>query len=270
MVKASIGYIVEAAVWELGKMEPVASAPRERAQRCLQFLAKCTNNRSVETLLKNNLRAVLANLNGHLITPQYAYKQNAASSQNGNHALRSLEGVIEIMKSNLVNFLPAITSTLKIVLGRPSLQLPALNVWYTLVQCVPAQFFGPHLSQIVGHLLPILPSYPEQCLRVLEHLMVQQRNLLKQHFCELSFLPQDAQLQIINSSIEKEVGTLTVPQRLQQLCIAMENESVTVRTLSLMQLLRILKMNWKAVAQLVRGPTELVHPVISDLVTLLR
>lgn len=270
MVVDSTSYTTEAAVWEMGKVEPVEAAPRDRAVRCLQFLAKCGKERDIKTLLKKHLPLLLEHLNGHLVGWRQNRQETMTSSQNGEHALRSLKSVIQIMKEQLVNFLPAITSTLKIVLARPGLQATALDVWLSLVQGVPATNFGPHLSQIVGHLLPILPTFPTECLRVLKFLIVDKRHELSEFFCELSFVPQEPLLQSLNDSIKAEIGSLAVPQRLQQLLLGMGNESATVRALALNQLQIILRDMWTDIAELVRGPAEIVHPVISNLVTQLR
>eukprot|EP01050_Picozoa_sp_SAG11_P004670 SAG11_NODE_304_length_10999_cov_3.121376_1_plen_1446_part_10 len=266
-------YVLEAAVWEMGKVEPIESGPRERALACLQFVAKLGKEQhsSIEVLLKGHLPLLLEHLNVNLDGRRQSRQDNLmGSSQNSAHALRCLKSVIEIMRDNLVNQLPAITSTLKNVLHRDHLQSTALEVWFSLVTCVSPSYFGPHLCQIVGHLLPLREKFKEKTLRILDHLIVNNRQALKQHFHELLFVNESAELIAINVSIQQEVGPLPEVQRLNHLICSMGNESATVRMLALTALKADLQMKWVAVAELVRGAAEVVHPVIGELVSQLR
>jgi serine/threonine-protein kinase ATR len=271
LAKISWSFVVQEAVWEMGKDEPLAEAPKTRALSCLQYLIDNVSVfSSVEDILQDQLPLILEHLNGYLHGWQQNRKDGPRECQNGLHALRSLQHVIEIMRSKIVKFLPTITSTLKVVLSHDGLQEAALAAWASLVTSVPTKSFGPYLSQIVGHLLPFLPRFQKAVLHVLQYLIVDNGNHVKQHFRDLPFLPPNAELEAVNHCIKTETGDLDVVARLRQLLRSMENESVMVRTPAVAQLQLELRNRWPEIAGLVRGATETVHPVIDELVTVLK
>ena len=184
---------------------------KRRAISCLKYVAGVAGKGSVQDLLEDNFPLILESLNKHIVQVGKGGRMYAAPDVDAMHALRSLNGLVQLMKHRLVPFLPTVISALKVSLGRPALRPAALGVWRSLVQTLPSERgLAPYLATIAGNLLPYLNVCGEEVVWILEHLIVTKGEALRAHFHELPFLPrEDPQLAKIIGVIDDELGWQT-------------------------------------------------------------
>lgn len=293
--------LIDIAVWELGMADSGKQpTPFSRGSECLKFVGGCIVPPlrcvlsichplytvlklttivfvSVQVLLQQQFPLVIERINS-VINPRHRAPVCAAhivwithgSDQDGCHALRSLRYVIDLMGPTLKSFLPAVISTLKNVLARAALQDTALSVWDTLIRRVSAEWFGPYLSQIVGHLMELIQPFELRTVAILTYMLVERKHELKAFFDELPFLPRVQTLDEINASIDAEIGEGLLADTLHRVLVGVYNDSTNVRILALTRLKHELDSSRQSVVDLIGPPGSSVHRVIDCLVAALR
>ena len=222
-------------------------------------------NEQFATLLQPNLLGILVYFDKHL-------KDGAVPLGDKRQTYKSL---IELMKlmgpQHITTVRMHIMTTLRIGLQFQDRQFTELccEAWDCFVRLLDVNVLGPMLSQIVANLLPLLKTEPTKVSKIFEFLIVDNKEVLKQHLHELYFLPDTCELQHINSVLHPFVDAVYNSNDLQMqigyLLKGISHELLDIRHMSLIKLTHSLQVNKDIFHSLILS-SETASPVISQLV----
>ena len=220
------------------------------------------------SLLQPNLLGILVYFDKHL-------KDRTVPIGDKRQAFKSLIQLMKLMgPQNITTVRMHIMTTLRIGLQFQDRQFIELccEAWNGFVRLLDANVLGPMLSQIVANLLPLLKTEPAKVSEIFEFLIVDNKDALKQHLLELYFLPDTFELQHINSVLRPFVDAVyssgDLQMQIEYLLKGISHELLDIRHMALNKLIHSLQVNKDVLHSLVLS-SETVHPVISQLVTVL-
>ncbi|XP_038072304.1 serine/threonine-protein kinase ATR-like [Patiria miniata] len=190
-------------------------------------------------------------------------------------ALESLVCIMKLMGTrHITGVRLKIMATLKIGLRYKDDGFPLLScrAWQCFVQSVEPSSLGPMISQVIVTLLPLLHQLPEQVAKIYNFLIVENRDTFSQHFHELYFMPDLAELNEVNSVLkehrEDPSSQPDLKTQLRQSIKGVTHESLDVRLHALSKLRDLLRKNQSSLHEYVMG-NETVDPTITELVSVL-
>ncbi|XP_022100883.1 serine/threonine-protein kinase ATR-like [Acanthaster planci] len=190
-------------------------------------------------------------------------------------ALESLVCIMKLMGTkHITGVRLKIMATLKIGLRYKDNGFPLLScrAWQCFVHSVEPSSLGPMISQVIVTLLPLLHQLPEQVAKIYNFLIVENRDAFSQHFHELYFMPDLAELTEVNSVLkehrEDPSSQPDLKTQLRQSIKGVTHESLDVRLHALSKLRDLLRKNQSDLHEYVMG-NETIDPTITELVSVL-
>ncbi|XP_013417435.1 serine/threonine-protein kinase ATR-like isoform X2 [Lingula anatina] len=227
-----------------------------------------TTTEQMAEFLQPHFLAVIASFDYHLSNANVPLDEKKM-------ALDSLSSIIRLMGTKHITAVRMkVLNTLRLTTrfkdrGFAEVSYKAWNVY---VRSIDLSALGPMLSQIIVSLLPLLYELPAQVSQLFNYLIVENRNALLSHFCELSFLPDIPELVDINAVLKKytegSAKNQDVRTQIARALKGVSHECLDVRLLALSKLRQTLHSNQTALHELLLG-NETVDPVISQLVAVL-
>lgn len=231
-------------------------------------ISSLITNEQFATLLQPSLLGILVYFDKHL-------KDGTVPMGDKKQTYKSL---IELMKlmgpHNITTFRMHIMTTLRIGLQFKDQQFTELccEAWDCFVRLLDVDVLGPMLSQIVANLLPLLKSEPAKVSKIFEFVIIDNKEILKQHLHELYFLPDTFELQHINSVLQPFVDAVyssgDLQMQIEYLLKGVSHELLDIRHMALMKLIQSLQVNKDIFHSLVLT-SETACPIISQLVNVL-
>lgn len=225
-------------------------------------------NEQLASLLQPNLLGILVYFDKHL-------KDGTLPIGDKRQAYKSLIQLMRLMgPQHITTVRMHIMTTLRIGLQFQDRQFTELccEAWNCFVRLLDVNVLGPMLSQIVANLLPLLKTEPVKVSEIFEFLIVDNKEVLKQHLHELYFLPDTFELQRINSVLRPFVDAVyssgDLQLQIEYLIKGISHELLDIRHMALSKLIHSLQVNKDVLHSLVLS-SETAHPIISQLVTVL-
>ena len=220
------------------------------------------------SLLQPNLLGILVYFDKHL-------KDKTVPIGDKRQAYKSLIQLMRLMgPQHITTVRMHIMTTLRIGLQFQDQQFAELccEAWNCFVRLLDVNVLGPMLSQIVANLLPLLKTEPAKVSEIFEFLIVDNKEILKQHLQELYFLPDTFELQHVNSVLRPLVDAVyssgNLQMQIEYLIKGVSHELLDIRHMALSKLIHCLQVNKDVLHSLVLS-SETAHPVVSQLVTVL-
>ncbi|KAL6952196.1 non-specific serine,threonine protein kinase [Sarracenia purpurea var. burkii] len=192
-------------------------------------------------------------------------------------AIKRIEMLIHMMGSHLSTYVPKLMVLLMYAVDKDSLQAEGLCVLHfflkQLVKLSPSS--TKHvISQVFAALIPLLERDKEhsssnfsKIVEILEELVFQNRDTLKQHICEFPPLPSIPALTEVNKVIREARGSITLKDQLRDIVDGLNHENLNVRYMVACELSKLLNMRREDVTSFVTGEVGLDMDVLSSLIT---
>ncbi|XP_060075850.1 serine/threonine-protein kinase ATR-like, partial [Ylistrum balloti] len=227
-----------------------------------------TTSEQMAAYLQPRLLGVIAFFDSQLLTVSIPLEDKILT-------LESLTSIIRLMGSKYIGVIRhKVVNTLRIGLKCKDKQMMEVScrAWNCFVTSLELPFLGQMMSQIIATLLPLLEPLPKQVADIFSYIIVDNREVLHDHFHEIYFLPDIPELAECNGVLKQYVES---PSSQSDLKTSLTNstkgiahESVDVRRHALSKLLKLLRDEKDKLYEYVNS-NETADPVISNLVSLL-
>ncbi|KAL7294393.1 hypothetical protein TKK_0012398 [Trichogramma kaykai] len=245
-------------------------AQKDKILQQLQFMAKFDSQnlinmdsvKGIAKYLNPMLHGILVTFDANLNINSEEFMQKCA--------LASLAELIKFMGATYVapyNY--KILTTLRTALGltRPGFRKLACEAWDSFLRNTSINDIGPLLATICISLVPLLETYPRQTNDMLDYLLIQNKELLKDHLLDLFFindlkLSPNISTRIIN--FIKQNKPTTVEGNLQFWIKKIKHETDEVRLKALLYLKQYLSKSRNEINDLILSDIN-VDPLIVEL-----
>ncbi|KAK2144551.1 hypothetical protein LSH36_748g02080 [Paralvinella palmiformis] len=225
-----------------------------------------TNNMVVESL-QPCLLGILVHFDNYLNNGTNPVKEKQK-------AYRSLVPLMKLMGTeHITKVRVRLMTTLKIGLNFNDLVFAELccTAWSCFVHMLDLTVAGSMLSQIIVNLLPLIQTVPHMAVPIVEYLVVENKQILHEHFHELYFLPDNEELAHVNAILKPSTEgsghqSEAFSTHIQHLLKGVTHESVDVRQLALSKLKTLLRSNQSSLQHLVLS-SETGDPIVSQIIT---
>ncbi|XP_058191614.1 serine/threonine-protein kinase ATR isoform X3 [Rhododendron vialii] len=225
-----------------------------------------TDSDDLPGFLKNHFVGLLNSMDRKLIHTEDLLLQK--------QAIKRIEMLINMMGSHLRTYVPKLMVLLMYVIDKEPLQAEGLCVLHffikQLVKLAPSS--TKHvISQVFAALIPLLErdrhsSNFSKIVEILEELVFENRNILKQHICEFPPLPNIPALRGVNKVIEEARGSTTLKDQLRDIVDGLNHENLNVRYMVSSELCKLLNLRREDVTTFVTGEVGSDMDVLSSLI----
>ncbi|AES62926.2 Serine/Threonine-kinase ATR-like protein [Medicago truncatula] len=192
-------------------------------------------------------------------------------------ALNLIEMLIRMMGSHLNTYVPKLMVLLLHAIDKESLPSEGLSVLHFFIKQlskVSPSSIKHIISQVFASLLPFLERDREntsihlgKVVKILEELVLKNRDILKQHISEFPPLPTIPALVQVNQEIEDARGTLALKDQLRDVVDGLNHENINVRYMVASELHKLLNLRWKDITDLITAEAGSDLDVLSSLIT---
>ncbi|XP_057494820.1 serine/threonine-protein kinase ATR isoform X1 [Actinidia eriantha] len=191
-------------------------------------------------------------------------------------AIKRIEMLINMMGSHLSTYVPKLMVLLMYAIDKESLQAEGLRVLHffikQLVKLSPSS--TKHvISQVFAALIPLLERDKEhsssnfsKIVEILEELVFENKDILKQHICEFP-LPSIPALTEVNKVIREARGSMTLKDQLWDIVDGLNHENLNVRYMVACELSKLLNLRREDVTSFVSGEVGSEIDVLSSLIS---
>ncbi|XP_059653895.1 serine/threonine-protein kinase ATR [Cornus florida] len=192
-------------------------------------------------------------------------------------AMKRIEMLINMMGSYLSTYVPKLMVLLMHAIDKESLQGEGLSVLRffikQLVKVSPSS--TKHvISQVFAALIPLLERDKEnsssnlnKIVEILEELVFENRDILKQHIHEFPPLPSIPSLSEVNSVIQEARGSMTLKDQMRDTVDGLNHENLNVRYMVACELRKLLNVRRDDITSVVTGEVGSDMEVLSSLAT---
>ncbi|XP_062019493.1 serine/threonine-protein kinase ATR isoform X1 [Rosa rugosa] len=190
-------------------------------------------------------------------------------------ALQRIEMLIKMMGRHLSTYVPKLMVLLMHAIDKDILQSEGLSVLHffivQLVKVSPAS--TKHvISQVFAALIPFLerdeesPVHLDKVVKILEELVLNNRDILKQHIREFPPLPSIPALIKVNKAIQEARGSMTLRDRLRDVVDGLNHDSLNVRYMVVCELKKLLNLEREGVTSLITAEGGADMEILSSLI----
>ncbi|XAR72671.1 Non-specific serine/threonine protein kinase [Bertholletia excelsa] len=192
-------------------------------------------------------------------------------------AMKRIEMLITMMGTHLNTYVPKLMVLLMHAIDKESLQAEGLRVLHffvkQLIKVSPSS--TKHvISQVFAALIPLLERDKEhsssnlsKIVEILEGLVFENRDILKQHIREFPPLPSIPALTEVNKVIREARGSMTLKDQFRDIGDGLNHENLNVRYMVACELSKLLNLRRKDVTSFVTGEAGSDMDVLSFLIT---
>ncbi|KAL1193295.1 Serine/threonine-protein kinase ATR [Cardamine amara subsp. amara] len=192
-------------------------------------------------------------------------------------ALKRIKLLIEMMGHYLSTYVPKLMVLLMHAIDKDALQSEGLSVLHFFTRklaAVSPSSIKYVISQVFAALIPFLERekegphvYLDEVVKILEELVLKNRDTLKQHICEFPLLPSIPSLAELNNAIQEARGCMSLKDQLRDIVNGMKHENLNVRYMVACELSKLLYHRNEDVAALIAGELVSDMEILSSLIT---
>ncbi|KAA8546139.1 hypothetical protein F0562_020967 [Nyssa sinensis] len=228
-----------------------------------------TGNEDLSGFLRNHFVGLLNSIDRKMLHTEDLILQK--------QAMKRIEMLINMMGSNLGTYVPKLMVLLMHCIDKESLQGEGLSVLHffikQLVKVSPSSIKHV-ISQVFAALIPLLERNKEKSssnldkiVEILEELVFENRDILKQHIGEFPPLPSIPALTKVNEVIQEARGSMTLKDQLRDIVDGLNHENLNVRYMVACELNKLLNLRREDVTSVVIGEVGSDIDVLSSLIT---
>ncbi|CAN7059710.1 unnamed protein product [Brassica rapa subsp. trilocularis] len=253
----------------------IADTPEtdRRLQRLPEAIKKIskvlTNAEDLPGFLQNHFVGLLNSIDRKMLHADDIFLQK--------QALKRIKLLIEMMGHYLSTYVPKLMVLLMHAIDKDALQSEGLLVLHFFTKklaAVSPSSIKHVISQVFAALIPFLEREkegPHVCLdevvKILEELVLKNRDILKQHICEFPLLPSIPSLAGLNNAIQEARGSMSLKDQLREIVNGMKHENLNVRYMVACELSKLLYQRNEDVAALISGELMSDMEILSSLIT---
>ncbi|ESQ47406.1 hypothetical protein EUTSA_v10027615mg [Eutrema salsugineum] len=192
-------------------------------------------------------------------------------------ALKRIKLLIEMMGHYLSTYVPKLMVLLMHAIDKDALQSEGLLVLHFFTKklaAVSPSSIKHVISQVFAALIPFLERekegphvYLDDVVKILEELVLKNRDILKQHICEFPLLPSIPSLAELNNAIQEARGLMSLKDQLRDIVNCMKHENLNVRYMVACELSKLLYRRNEDVTALIAGELISDMEILSSLIT---
>lgn len=192
-------------------------------------------------------------------------------------AIRRIEMLIKLMGSHLSTYVPKIMVLLMHAINKEWLQGEGLSVLHFFLKqlAILSPSSTKHvISQVFAALVPFLEretgnstSHMSKIVEILEELVVQNKNILKQHIHEFPTVPNVPALSEVNKVIHEARGLMTLKDQLHGVVEGLNHENLNVRYMVASELSKLLNLKREEFLAFFTKEGDSATDVMSSLIT---
>ncbi|KAL0773839.1 PREDICTED: serine/threonine-protein kinase ATR [Brassica oleracea var. oleracea] len=253
----------------------IADTPEtdRRLQRLPEAIKKIskvlTNAEDLPGFLQNHFVGLLNSIDRKMLHADDIFLQK--------QALKRIKLLIEMMGHYLSTYVPKLMVLLMHAIDKDALQSEGLFVLHFFTKklaAVSPSSIKHVISQVFAALIPFLEREkegPHVCLdevvKILEELVLKNRDILKQHICEFPLLPSIPSLAGLNNAIQEARGLMSLKDQLREIVNGMKHENLNVRYMVACELSKLLYQRNEDVAALISDELMSDMEILSSLIT---
>ncbi|KAK4477252.1 hypothetical protein RD792_016466 [Penstemon davidsonii] len=241
-----------------------------RVPRMIKEVARIlTGNEDLPGLLRNHVVGFLNCIDRKMLHVEDKSLQK--------QALQRIEMLIKLMGTHLSTYVPKFMVLLMHAINKEWLQGEGLSVLHFFLKqlAIVSPSSTKHvISQVFAALVPFLEretgrssSNMNKIVEILEELVVQNREILKQHILEFPPVPNVPILAEVNKVIQEARGSMTLKDRLHDVVEGLNNENLNVRYMVASELSKLLDLKREEFVALLTKEGDVVVDVMSSLIT---
>ncbi|CAN8236301.1 unnamed protein product [Cochlearia groenlandica] len=194
-------------------------------------------------------------------------------------ALKRIKLLIEMMGRYLSTYAPKLMVLLMHAIDKDALQREGLLVFHFFTRKladVSPSSIKYVISQVFAALIPFLErekdgphAHLDEVVKILEELVLKNKDILKQHICEFPLLPSIPSLAELNNAIQEARGLMSLKDQLRDIVNGMKHENLNVRYMVACELSKLLYQRNEDVAALIAGELISDMEILSSLITAL-
>ncbi|KAL7118480.1 hypothetical protein ACP275_02G004300 [Erythranthe tilingii] len=242
-----------------------------RVPRMIKEVAKIlTGSEDLPGFLRNHVVGLLNSIDRKMLHAEDVSLQK--------QAIRRIEMLIKLMGSHLSTYVPKIMVLLMHAIHKEWLQGEGLCVLHFFLKqlAILSPSSTEHvISQVFAALVPFLEretvsssSYMNsKIVEILEELVVQNKDILKQHIREFPTVPNVPALSEVNKVIQEARGLMTLKDQLHGVVEGLNHENLNVRYMVASELSKLLNLKREEFMALFTKEGDLVMDVMSSLIT---
>eukprot|EP00002_Diphylleia_rotans_P020747 TRINITY_DN4030_c0_g1_i1.p1 TRINITY_DN4030_c0_g1~~TRINITY_DN4030_c0_g1_i1.p1 ORF type:complete len:2534 (-),score=449.32 TRINITY_DN4030_c0_g1_i1:366-7967(-) len=166
-------------------------------------------------------------------------------------ACRSFGSLVMLLESNVKYVRPKVMTTLKSLLEDRDLEQEALQIWESFLSLLDISSTKQIIGQVVAELIPYLDSSTDHVVRILENLILNNKEALQQQLGTIHFIPNHPALQNITHMLALSRGNENHKDKLVRFTSAISHESPVVKEQVLSELLDFLQENQSTVCDII-------------------
>lgn len=238
-------------------------------QMIKQVARTLTGTEDLPSFLRNHFVGLLNSIDRKMLHTEDSSLQK--------QAMQRIEMLIDMMGSHLSTYVPKIMVLLMYSIDKESLQAEGLSVLHffvkKLVKVSPSSTKYV-ISQVFAALVPLLERDEEHSLsnlskivEILEELVFENKDILKQHIHEFPPLPNIHSLEEVNKVIREARGSMTLKDQLRDIVAGLNHENLNVRYMVACELSKLLNLRREGVTSFVAKEVGSDMDVLSSLIT---
>ncbi|CAA0406623.1 unnamed protein product [Arabidopsis thaliana] len=230
-----------------------------------------TNAEDLPGFLQNHFVGLLNSIDRKMLHADDIFLQK--------QALKRIKLLIEMMGHYLSTYVPKLMVLLMHAIEKDALQSEGLLVLHFFTRKladVSPSSIKYVISQIFAALIPFLEKekegphvYLDEVVKILEELVLKNRDIVKEHICEFPLLPSIPSLGELNNAIQEARGLMSLKDQLRDIVNGMKHENLNVRYMVACELSKLLYNRNEDVAALIAGELVSDMEILSSLITYL-
>ncbi|CAH2061656.1 unnamed protein product [Thlaspi arvense] len=242
----------------------------QRLPEAIKKISKVlTNAEDLPGFLQNHFVGLLNSIDRKMLHADDIFLQK--------QALKRIKLLIEMMGHYLSTYVPKLMVLLMHAIDKDALQsegLMVLHFFTKKLSAVSPSSIKHVISQVFAALIPFLERekegphvYLDEVVKILEELVLKNRDILKQHICEFPLLPSIPSLAELNNAIQEARGLMSLKDQLRDIVNCMKHENLNVRYMVACELSKLLYQRNEDVAALIAGELISDMEILSSLIT---
>lgn len=242
----------------------------QRLPEAIKKISKVlTNAEDLPGFLQNHFVGLLNSIDRKMLHADDIFLQK--------QALKRIQLLIEMMGHNLSTYVPKLMVLLMHAIDKDALQSEGLLVLHFFTKklaAVSPSSIKHVISQVFAALIPFLERekegprvYLDEVVKILEELVLKNRDILKQHICEFPLLPSIPSLEELNNAIQEARGLMSLKDQLRDIVNGMKHENLNVRYMVACELSKLLYQRNEDVVALIAGELISDMEILSSLIT---
>ncbi|CAH9113406.1 unnamed protein product, partial [Cuscuta epithymum] len=225
-----------------------------------------TGNEDLPEFLKNHFAGLLNSI--------YRKMLHADDISLQRQAFKRIEMLIDLMGSHLSTYVPKLMVLLMHAIDKEPLQGDGLSVIHYFVKQLAPSSTKHVISQLFAVLVPFLErdkekpsSHTPKVVEILEELVIQNREILKEHIHEFPPLPNIHALSKVTSIIQEARGPVNLKDQLLDIVDGLNHENLNVRYMVASELSKLLNLRREDVMAVITKEGDPITDVMSCFIT---